>query len=220
MVADEQTTSLWEPGTAPEDPRLATAALLERVEALLDQADVLVVSGSLPPGIEADLPSLLAARALRRGIPAVLDTSGAALRCGIEVPGVVIMPNSDELSELTGRGVDDLSEVASAAKGLLQRGVGAVIATRGAQGMVLATLEGCWHVVSPCEVRGNPTGAGDASAAAVARALAGGESLLSACCDAVALAAAAVAYPVAGEVDLALHAELRELVVPVQLEGI
>ena len=35
-----------------------------------------------------------------------------------------------------------------------------------------------------------------------------------------ALAAAAVACPVAGEVDLALYAELRELVVPVQLEGI
>jgi tagatose 6-phosphate kinase len=61
-------------------------------------------------------------------------------------------------------------------------------------------------------VSGNPTGAGDAVTAALAAGLAANSSWPDALRDAVATSAAAVTMPAAGEVDLALRAELLALV--------
>jgi len=57
-------------------------------------------------------------------------------------------------------------------------------------------------------VLGNPTGAGDAATAALARALADRTPWPQATADAAALAAAAVAAPLAGDYDPALYHEL------------
>lgn len=199
--ADGTTTSLWEPGL-PIDS-VAEAAFAARVSAgLAAGAAGLVVAGSLPPGADPGLPARLAAAASGAGVPVIVDTSGEPLARATRVPGVILTPNSEELAHLAG----DADPVRAAGE-LLASGPRAVVVTLGAGGMVAVTAEGRWHGRLPEAVRGNPTGAGDAAAAALIAGLADGARWPELVRDAVALSAAAVASPVAGEADLKLYAE-------------
>lgn len=201
----DRTTSLWEAGVRPTDPTAAEAELRRRVRQLLPDVGCLVVSGSLPPGIGTDLPADLARLAHEQDVPCLVDVSGAALAGAADVPGVVLSPNADELAEL----VTVTDGVAAAARALVARGAGAVFATRGADGIVVASPDGCWVVPAVPGVVGNATGAGDAAAAAIARGLAAGDPPARIAEDAVALAATAVASPVAGTVDPDVYAGHR-----------
>jgi tagatose 6-phosphate kinase len=196
----DQATSLWEAGVAPTDPVAATSALCDRITDLLPGLGCLVVSGSLPPGVGHTLPADLARLARDRGVPALADVSGEALEAAAGVPGIVLTPNADELAELCGP-VATTDDVVAAARSLVDRGAGHVFATRGADGIVVVTPDGAWVAPAVPGVTGNPTGAGDAAAAAIASGLAAGLHPARIAENAVALAATAVAAPVAGSVD-------------------
>lgn len=214
VVEPGRTTSLWEPGAAVPDD--AGRRLRAHVDALLADATCLVLSGSLPPELPATTYAELASHAVRRDVPVLVDTSGPALLAAAQVPGVVLMPNADELAEL----VAQTADVVAASRSLVDAGVGAVIATRGADGLVVTTPNGSWSAVPPGSVEGNPTGAGDAAAAAVARGLAAGVAPAALAADAVVVSAAAVPSPVAGSVDEALMAAWQDRVVVTRLDPI
>ena len=203
VITGETTTSLWEPG-GPVVPGAADA-LVEVVVALLDGAGALVVSGSLPPGLDAGLPARLAVAARDAGVPAVLDLDDAALGRALECGGAVLTPNADELGRLLGGPVADLPE---AARSLAVRNAAPVVLTLGARGILASDGEHCWHAVTE-PVDGNPTGAGDSVAAGLARGLAGGVAWPDLVADAACLGAAAVLTPIAGEVDLPTYHRLR-----------
>jgi 1-phosphofructokinase/tagatose 6-phosphate kinase len=169
----------------------------------------LVVSGSLPLGLDPALPARLAAAALEAGVPALVDASGPALAHAAEVPGVVISPNATELAQLTGSPCDEVTEAVAAARRVVAGGPDVVLATLGEKGMVAATRAGTWRGVLPEPLRGNPTGAGDAAAAAVIAGLARRAPWPEIIRDAVAASAAAVLSPIAGEVSPADYAALR-----------
>ncbi|WP_280270026.1 hexose kinase [Nocardia wallacei] len=217
---DGTATALWEPGARVGDP-YAVEQLMVRVAGLLPDTGGMVVSGSLPGGVGDSVPAQLARTALAAGVPTLCDVDGRALRMAAEVPGVVLMPNREELERLTGEPATTAEEVVSTVRPLLDRGVRAVIATRGAEGMIAVTGSGAWSAALPEPVSGNPTGAGDAAAAAVIAALAAAPepdwpALLT---DAVATSAAAVVIPVAGEIDRTLRARLEPTVAVTELCG-
>ena len=90
------------------------------------------------------------------------------------------------------------------------------------EGMDLFSRESHWHAEAGVVLQGNPTGAGDACVASLARSLAqAGDDLESeiptAIAEAVATSAAAVTMPVAGEIDLPLREELLSRISPVRL---
>jgi tagatose 6-phosphate kinase len=213
--ADGTTTSLWEPGIEP-DPG-TERALTDRVCALLGSdgsrqsapAAGIVISGSLPPGLDSRFPARIAAAALEAGVPAVVDTSGQALVHAASVPGVVLAPNAAELAQLTGTGCTGQAAAIAAARGLLPGGPLAVVVTLGKSGLAAVTTNGTWHGRLPEPLAGNPTGAGDAAAAALIAGLAGMTGWPETVRDAVALSAAAVLSPVAGDVSPADYARLR-----------
>ncbi|WP_307817538.1 hexose kinase [Nocardia acididurans] len=210
--ADGTATGLWEPGATVRDSGVIDT-LMTRVRALLPQTRGLVISGSLPGGVRPSLPAELARMAVAAGVPVICDVDGEALRYAVAVAGVVLMPNTAELRELTGFATHSATEVVRVVHPLLSNGVRAVVATRGADGMVAVTADGAWFARLPEPITGNPTGAGDAAAAAVISHLAqAGSAVVSPwpalLADAVATSAAAVAAPVAGELDLSLRAHL------------
>lgn len=209
VVHDElgATTSLWEPGQRVADE--AAEQLLSNVEQRLPRTTGLVVSGSLAPGVPAELPAQLARAAVRAGVPVIVDADDKALRLAAQVSGVVLIPNREELGRLAASTMNSLDDVVSAVTRLVDGGVLAVVATLGDSGMIAADASGAWRAGLDQPIEGNPTGAGDAAAAAVIAHLAKGEprwpELL---LDAVATSASAVMSPVAGEIDLPIRDQL------------
>lgn len=203
-AATGDATVLNERGSDPG--AAAWRALLAATTDAAAAAAVLVVSGSLPPGApDAVVPELVGIAA-SRGIPSIVDTSGAPLLAAARAGATVLKPNRAELVEATG--IDD---PVAAARTLLEHGTRLVLLSLGAGGMLAVTADAePLHARLPEVLAGNPTGAGDAAVAAASVLLACGvhdpESLLRA---AVAWSAAAVLEPVAGEISPA-HVEFAE----------
>lgn len=174
--------------------------------------DVVVISGSLPPGMDPDALARMIGALHARGIPVVVDTSGPALPVLARAGADLLKPNATEAQQTTG--TDD---PLAAAEALLALGARRVVCSLGADGMLAAetSADGDPHAGRALRVRparalaGNPTGAGDAAVASLARSLRRGEDLVDAVLSAVALSASAVAMPVAGQVDPELAGRLR-----------
>jgi len=186
-------------------------------EKALSGSQAVVLSGSLPPGLSSGTYAELGAMAESACVPAVLDTHGDALLLGAAARPAIVKPNLAELEALVGRSLStargpDKEAVAVAARELRAAGPHAVVVTLGADGLWAATDEGTWQAVPPAEVRGNPTGAGDAVAAGLAHGLVLGRPWDERLRHAVALAAASVAAPVAGEFSQGDYAEALEAV--------
>ncbi|WP_063813244.1 1-phosphofructokinase [Nocardia anaemiae] len=212
---DGTATALWEPGARISNPH-AAEQLSVRVAGMLPDINGLVISGSLPGGIAHGLPADIARTAIAAGVPTICDVDGEALRLAAQVPGIVLMPNTEELERLTGRVPVTPDEVVTAARPLIERGVRAVIATRGAEGMVVVTADGAWSAVLPEPLAGNPTGAGDSATAAVIAALSDAKDTPdwpAVLVDAVATSAAAVVIPVAGEIDRRVRTQIAPTVI-------
>ena len=92
-----------------------------------------------------------------------------------------------------------LDDVRQAAQELRSAGAAAVVVTLGAAGLMAVTSDGTWLAAPPGPEPGNPTGAGDATVAGLARGLALGQDWPERLRHATALGTAAVAAPVAGE---------------------
>ncbi|MFT6563554.1 MAG: tagatose 6-phosphate kinase [Actinomycetes bacterium] len=173
------------------------ARLITLVREQLATASVLVISGSLPPAAPSEGVGQLAALAAEAGIPAIVDTSGAALIGAVEVgKPALVKPNIHELADALGT-----NDPVAGGRELIMRGAGAVAVSMGAEGMAIITGEQCWRAKPPEFIKGNPTGAGDASVSALAAGLAEHKSWDECLRNAVALSAAAVAHPQAGSFD-------------------
>ncbi|MEV4331733.1 PfkB family carbohydrate kinase [Streptomyces sp. NPDC049597] len=100
----------------------------------------------------------------------------------------------------------------AAAEVLRALGAQAVGASRGPEGLYAVTPQGAWRAAPPRRLSGDPTGAGDACVAAPAASLANGDPWPVRRREAVALSAAAVPCPTAGDVDADVHAQFRTTV--------
>lgn len=216
VVDDRDTTMFNEPGRAvtDDDWEHLTAAVTTHC----GPGDVVTISGSLPAGSTPGHLGTLVARSRDAGATVVVDTSGPALLAAAHPGAHVLKPNQHELLEITGA-----TDVQQGAAALLDAGCQAVVASLGADGLLLATSRHAWTARLDEALSGNPTGAGDALVAALAQHLATGSAdnleaaLLDALPDAVGWSAAAVLSPVAGEIDprvadqLTRHVILKEL---------
>ncbi|WP_052664166.1 1-phosphofructokinase [Nitriliruptor alkaliphilus] len=151
-------------------PRLTGAevrALRKATVAELAGAEWLAGCGSLPPGAPADLYATLVREAQAAGVRVAIDASGAALREAVAAGPDLIKPNREELAELAGRELTSFGDVLGAARELIGWGVGAVVASLGADGAVLVDTDGAWHATRPPIVPRSAVGAGDALLAGV-----------------------------------------------------
>jgi tagatose 6-phosphate kinase len=189
LVADGEATLLNEPG-----PRISPSEWAA-LEARIPDADVLVISGSLPPGVDADAVMRLA----RRDACVIVDTSGEPLRRAAPYAWA-LKPNAEELAALAGT-----HDPEAGARSL--RAAGTVVVSLGSEGLLAVTPDGVHRAPPPRVVSGNPTGAGDAVVAALAAGR--GTPWPDLLADAAALSAAAVLSPVAGSYDPAAYEGFR-----------
>lgn len=200
-AADGDTTQLNEPG--PNVTAAEWDAFRNRFAALLDGAAAVALCGSLPPGIHVGAYAELVRLARAAAVPVLLDTSGEPLRRGIAARPDLVKPNADELAQLTGA-----REPRRATLDARRRGAHAVISSLGPEGLLAATPEGLWRAAPPAPVRGNPTGAGDSAVAGLLAGLVDRTPWPDRLTRAVALSAATVLSPVAGEFDRTAYEEL------------
>ncbi|NYE94950.1 hypothetical protein FHU41_001171 [Psychromicrobium silvestre] len=174
-------------------------ALAEAIADELQDAELVVASGSLPTGAPADFYPGVVALAKQAGVPAIIDTSGAGLLSAASAGAALLKPNREELLEATGE-----HELAAGARVLLRLGARRVLVSDGERGMLAfaAGTEGHLSARLPEALAGNPTGAGDAAVAGAAVVLASGEQSLEPLLRrAAAWGSAAVLMPAAGEIS-------------------
>ncbi|GLF97131.1 1-phosphofructokinase family hexose kinase [Streptomyces yaizuensis] len=200
-LASGDTTQLNEPGPVVSPGEWA--AFLDTYTALLAGARAVALCGSLPPGLHVGAYADLVRRARAAEVPVLLDTSGEPLRRGIAARPDLVKPNADELAGLTGS-----REPLRAARDARRRGATGVVASLGSDGLLAATPDGVWWATPPAPVRGNPTGAGDSAVAALLAGVVGGQPWPRTLAHAVALSAATVLAPAAGEFDRSAYEEL------------
>jgi 1-phosphofructokinase family hexose kinase len=142
---------------------------------LLATTDAMIIGGSIPRMVEPEVYRNLVAAATARGVPVVLDASGANLAYGLEGHPTVIKPNQQELEAFVGRSLPLSEDVLAAARELRQRYAVAVIATLGKDG-AFAVLPGREYFIPALDVPVvSAAGAGDATVAGLAKALANRE---------------------------------------------
>ncbi len=168
------TTDINLPGLTP------VPADLERLRVALSHeavaGSIVVLSGSLPPGMPENGYREIIAHLKRRGVRVVLDTGGRALLQALAAPPELlpwaIKPNQQELEECTGESFADLDQMARAAHSLCRRGIGLVVVSRGAEGALFVSER---HVLlgrPPIQNLASTVGAGDALVAGLVAALA------------------------------------------------
>ncbi len=218
--AEGAATAFNEPGPqlAPADWAVWTAAMRQQAAG----SAVVVLAGSVPPGISPSGYGELVRLARAEGSQVIVDCSGDHLLAALGWGPIIVKPNAPELAEVTG----GLEGVAAARALHVRSPCTAVVASRGAAGLLVVADGLAWQARLPRAVVGNPTGAGDAVVASLAtdlwQAATAGAAIAwpAALRRAVALSASAVLQPVAGVVDVALAAQLADLVQiePVPLE--
>ena len=178
---DGTTTKLNEPGAVIEarDVAALANAVIERGRS----ARWVVLSGSLPPGLNDSWYADMVAALQPYGCRVAVDTSDrplTALAAALDRAAPdLIKPNSEELAGLAGVSARDLESavsrgdsgpVVTAARQLIDRGVGSVLATLGAAGAVLVDADGAWLATPPAITPRSTVGAGDSSLAGYLRA--------------------------------------------------
>ena len=174
------TTGINLPGLSPSAEHLDRLCAVLATEAV--PGAILVLSGSLPPGLPPtayrDLIGQLRGNkgGSGRGIRVVLDTGARPLRAALDAPPELlpwaIKPNQGELEECAGERFSDINQMARAAHALCRRGVGLVVVSRGAEGALFVSER---HVLlgrPPVQLLTGTVGAGDALVAGLVAALA------------------------------------------------
>lgn len=158
-----QLTEINFPGIA------CTAADLAKLTAKLDvlaaRQGVVILAGSLPQGVPADIFAQYVKRLKDAGCKVFLDTSEQALAAGIKAQPYAIKPNLRELSQLTGRALDTEADINRVIDELLAGGLEEVTVSLGERGALIGTKTERFIAVPPKVQAKSTVGAGDAMVA-------------------------------------------------------
>lgn len=170
--ATKQTTELNEMGQQPSDS--AVQGFIRAFEAEMKSTSLLVLGGSLPPGLPQDFYRTLIEIAGKYGVRTILDADGEALAAGIEARPFAIKPNLHELEALVGKRLPTDEAIVEAARSMVAQGIACVVVSMGAEGAIVAVQEEIFRArpfpITPVST----VGAGDSMVAAMAHCLAEG----------------------------------------------
>lgn len=150
--------------------------LIEKIDVSAQPGDIVILSGSLPPGAPDNLYQTLIDLCHNKAVTAFLDTSGTALISGVKARPYLIKPNQQELEDMMGRPLPDAHSIVDAARAIIDQGVQWVYVSRGDKG-VIAVSENLAFIAYVDPIQGkivSKVGCGDAMVAGLAVARLGG----------------------------------------------
>ena len=152
-------TDLNFPGISATDDAIERFA--SRLATLAQSHELIVVAGSLPPGLPVDTFRQWLHMLRDQQKKVILDSSGAALNAGLAASPWLVKPNQEELSQWAGAPLHSEAELMAAGDQLAASGIKHVVISRGEQG-VLWYHHRCWYRATPPPVPVVSTvGAGD-----------------------------------------------------------
>lgn len=174
-----RTTVLNEPGPSvtPEEAQ----GLLDAIAADCAPGEILVLSGTLPLGLEPAVMARIVGLGREAGCRVILDSSGPTLRAAVGARPWMVKCNAGEFAALEAEadpsGVapppEDPLALVGPARRLLATGVELVVVTLGSDGLLAVTGDEVLRLRPPAVRTVNPIGAGDVLLAALAVSLDG-----------------------------------------------
>lgn len=149
----------------------------QELHGLLDCAEYLVLSGSLPRGVKDEVYKNYIEIAKAKGVKTILDADGKALTEGLKALPYAIKPNIHELEELVGSRLSNDGEVVRAARLLINDGINIVIVSKGADGSIVVGQNETYRVKTFPIVPKSTVGAGDSMVGVLAYSLLNNKSL-------------------------------------------
>ena len=179
-------------GQGPEVDASSRSALMRKLLQIAPGHDAVVVAGSLPRGIDPQWFAELLGQLKAQGLKIALDSSGEALRAGLQAAPWLVKPNTDELAEVLGHSVTGRAEQQQAASQLLASGIEHVVVSQGEHGVSWYRAGAVLHAQPPQVRVASTVGAGDSLVAGMVHGLLQGEAPAQTLRRATAIAAQAV----------------------------
>ena len=204
---DGRVTDINAPG--PLVSGQAQQALLDQLTRIAPGHDAVVVAGSLPRGVTPQWLHGVLVQLKHLGLKVALDTSGEALRAGLQAGPWLVKPNTEELADALDNAADAISQ-------LHQQGVEHVVVSDGAAGVSWYSSGATLHATPPKVAVASTVGAGDSLLAGMLHGLLSGEAPEHTLRRATAIAAMAVTqigFGISDDAQLA-HLESGVLVRP------
>lgn len=123
--------------------------------------DILVLSGSIPPGMPEDTYCKIMEKAAIRKAKVAADTHGNALRRLLSYRPMIIKPNAAELGELFKAEIKTAKDAAYYGRKLMDEGAENVLVSMGAEGAVFITAQHEYVVKAPKGKVVSTVGSGD-----------------------------------------------------------
>lgn len=141
--------------------------LLKRVERLASSAEIAVISGTLPQGVNSDFYGKLVSR-IPKGVKIVIDAEAQNVLSACESGEIfMVKPNLNELEHFSGMKVSTREDMVKASKKYLDLGIKYVLVSLGANGAVLTDGENNYYCKSANVAVNSTVGAGDSMVSAV-----------------------------------------------------
>ena len=162
----------------------------------IENAEFIIASGSLPPGVPLNIYAQLAKLAKTKKAKFIVDTSGEALKQAADEGVYLLKPNLGELCTLADKKELHGDEVKYIAGEIIAKGKCEVmVVSMGAAGAMLVTNDIAEIITSPPVIKKSTVGAGDSMVAGIVFYLSQGKSLPEAVQYGVACGTAATMNP-------------------------
>ena len=202
-IRDPGTDGLTEIYDRGEPVAPADWAALESLvsEELAAGAELLTISGGIPPGVDDDAFARVVRAVHAAGARALVDAYGPGLVGALRERPWLVKVNEAEAGELLGRPVEGEGAASEAAAELRHRGADVVIITRGRSGAVALTADGDLRLGPPETIGPYPVGSGDAFLGGLAAGVLEGHDVIQAVEFAAEVAIASAQVPGPGELS-------------------
>lgn len=162
----KENTDINEPGPVVSAELLES--LKEKLGEQIQPGDIVILSGSLPAGVDRGLYGAWTAYFRGLGACVYLDADGEPMRKGMAAVPYMIKPNNDELAALLGKPSLSMEEMLAEGKRLLGTGIREIVISLGGDGALFVSGDGCYHAEGLSVPVKSTVGAGDSVVAAAA----------------------------------------------------
>lgn len=168
--------------------------LLNLVKTLSDSASVVILSGSLPLGVENDYYYNLA-KVCNKKAKIVIDAEGEKLTNALKANVYLVKPNLNELEHIAGEKLNNRADMLKACYKLIDLGAENVLLSLGREGAILTDGSNSYFCKSANVAVNSTVGAGDSMVAAASLMTEYGESKQEILKNAVAAGTASITTP-------------------------